>query len=341
MPAHRTRRRLLALTLSLLLSLLVGELVVRATSPVPLGERLPILEVQANEHRGWSMVPEDHYTYHHPVEMNALGLRGPELRPRTADTRRVLCLGDSLTYGQGVADDETIPAYLEAALAAARPDLDWQAINAGHRAYATHQELGLLEELGASIQPDVVLVLWYWNDIEEHDVEKMFEYYREVGPVTFDTRTRVEGWAWWRWQARQLLRRSALLMRVHDALQSPYMGTEPTAAELDAAMARQAQHYERFTALADELGFRLVVALIPDANALGAGEHFSKTLNARLREIAEAHDVPVVDLEEPVKALVDETGRLPLVPYDGHYDADANRAMAERVADLILESEAR
>jgi len=41
-------------------------------------------------------------TYGEPIEINALGLRGPPvLDPRPADTVRVLFLGDSITYGGG------------------------------------------------------------------------------------------------------------------------------------------------------------------------------------------------------------------------------------------------
>jgi lysophospholipase L1-like esterase len=342
--SQRAKRRVLALSISVVAGLLLGEVVVRMLFEAPIPERLPILEVQANEFRGWSMVPEDHYTYQHPVAMNSLGLRGPELGPKSAGTKRILCLGDSLTYGQGVADDETIPAGLEAELnelSAGDSSVRWETVNAGHRAYATHQELGLLRELGPTIQPDVVVVFWYWNDIKEHDIAKMFAQYSTVGPVTFDTRARVEGIAWWRWQARQLLRRSALLMRVHDAVQSPYMGTEPTAAEIDAAMLRQDEYYDRFVELGAERGFRVVVAMIPDANALGLTEHFTKTINSRLRAIAEAHGVPVIDMEDVVRQLSLETGRLPIVPYDGHYDAGACRAMGALVARTVLETEPR
>ena len=51
----------------------------------------------------------------HRVRTNALGLRGPEtsLAPRGP---RVLCVGDSFTFGDFVEDDETLPAQLGARL---------------------------------------------------------------------------------------------------------------------------------------------------------------------------------------------------------------------------------
>ena len=82
MTAGRLRRRLAALGISLVAAAVAGELLVRAWIGAPLRERLPILMMQSNPARGWMMVPgETHYTYHHPVHVNALGLRGPEVRP--------------------------------------------------------------------------------------------------------------------------------------------------------------------------------------------------------------------------------------------------------------------
>ena len=79
-PRGRWKKRVLALGLSTLLAFALAELAVRAMAGAPLVERLPILRVQANPHRGWEMIPsEDHYTYQHLVHVNALGLRGSEI----------------------------------------------------------------------------------------------------------------------------------------------------------------------------------------------------------------------------------------------------------------------
>jgi hypothetical protein len=157
----RRRKRILALALALGASLLVAEIAVRVLAGSPLAERLPVMMVRANPRRGWEMVPGEHYTYQHRVQVNSLGLRGPELAAKRPGERRILFLGDSLTYGQGVADDETVPAALERALAERAPQQRWSVVNAGCRAYGTSHELGLLAELGARIQPDVVLLGWY------------------------------------------------------------------------------------------------------------------------------------------------------------------------------------
>ncbi len=338
-PTRRQRIRRCGLVAgSLLVSGVLAELVVRAWFGAPLAERLPVLEIQANAKRGWMMVPSQaHYTYLHRVEVNALGLRGAEVGEKRATDMRVLCLGDSLTYGQGVADDETLPAHLETILnARTRPGVRWATINAGHRAYSTHQELALLEELGARIEPDVVVVFWYWNDIEEQDIEGTYARLQRSGPVAFDTGAPMEGWVWWRWQAKQLVRRSALAMVLHDAFRGPYMGNEPTDEALAGAMRRQAAYLQRFIALSVERRFLLVVAIIPDWNAVGVADHWTKDVGARFAALAVDSGVAVIDLEDAVAAAARELGRAPTVPFDGHYGPLANRRMAAAVAGHLL-----
>ena len=335
-PRGRLRRRLLALGVSGLLTFAVGEVLLRATQGTPLKERLPISRVEANAYRGWQMVPgELHYTYQHAVRVNALGLRGPELEPKAEGERRVLALGDSLVYGQGVADDQTVPVHLERLLRQRDPQgRHWTVVNAGHRAYDTRQELGLLEELGSTIQPDVVILFWYWNDTKERDIEQTFANLSASGPIAFDTGEAMEGWSKVRWQGRQVLRRSALVMGLHDLLRDRGAG-DPPADFVDQAMGRLEGYLTRFLALAERDGFEFLIAPIPDAGGL-AGPHPSLAIDARARAVAEGLGLAPCNLGPALEGLYAETGRLPILPYDGHYTGPANAALAGAVADCLL-----
>jgi len=337
-PPRRTwRRKLLALAIALLASLLVGEIVVRVAVGAPLSERLPILFMRANPTRGWEMVPGTHYTYHHPVQVNGLGLRGPELEAKAEGELRVLALGDSLIYGQGVGDEETLPHYLGESLRTL--DLEerpWTAVNAGHRSYDTRQELALLEELGPAIQPDVVVVFWYWNDLIERDIVKTYTNLKERGEVSFDTGDRVEGWSRVNWYAHELLRRSALLMLVHDLRRRGdplrLVGDQP----VEEGFERLAGYLDRLQRLGAEAGFVPLVAVIPDANAL-SGPHQSRDLDQRVLVLARERGLACVNLRTALEPLVEQGGSLPVIPYDGHYAPRANAAMARAVAEQVLQ----
>ena len=109
------------------------------------------------------------------ARINSRGLRDREIDPARAKGKlRVLCLGDSFTWGEGVGDDETYPKVLERELAGA------EAINAGVSAWGTAQELLWLEREGFGYSPDVVTLGFYLNDFADNASDSMFGYRRPV-----------------------------------------------------------------------------------------------------------------------------------------------------------------
>ena len=61
----------------------------------------------------------------HPKKVNSLGLRDREFsRTRPEGQIRILCLGNSTTYGAGVAMEDTYPKQLEDLLRQRYPDRD-------------------------------------------------------------------------------------------------------------------------------------------------------------------------------------------------------------------------
>jgi lysophospholipase L1-like esterase len=96
-----------------------------------------------------------------PVTINALGLRGPELvRPKPAGRRRIVCFGDSITFGFGVGDDETYSHGLGRILA----PRDVEVLNAGVTGFTSHQVLAWMRRVLPETEADVATVLVGWND---------------------------------------------------------------------------------------------------------------------------------------------------------------------------------
>jgi hypothetical protein len=326
----------LAASASTLFALLCAEAFCRYRFGAPLAERLPLLEIRANRARGYEMVPDrDHFTYFEPVHVNHLGLRGPDLPEKTPEEFRVLCLGDSTTFGQGVSEEETIPALLQADLADAgrTAGRTIRAVNGGLRGYATIHELALLRELGPAIRPDLVVLLWYVNDLERPDPVKSAQELERSGPVVLDTRSRMDGFDVWEWRGRQILRSSALLMKLHDIWMSK------PAAPLDddsirGGLAFFDQDLDAFLALGKELGFGFVVAPIPYRSALRGDSPFD-LLVQRIGEHARAHGIEVVDLLPALRAKFAKDPERAILPYDGHYTGAANRAMTRALAKAL------
>jgi len=100
------------------------------------------------------------------VRVNRNGLRGPEITPTPAPgVRRVLVLGDSVVFGQGLPDDETLTAVLARDLGATG-GARWEVLNGGVPGYDTVAEVRFLEAVGLALQPAIVVVGASLNDYD-------------------------------------------------------------------------------------------------------------------------------------------------------------------------------
>jgi lysophospholipase L1-like esterase len=96
-----------------------------------------------------------------------MGLRGAEPRAsQAAPVFRVLTVGDSVTFGQGVADDETLAAQLETRLARRHEGTLVEVLNLGVPGYDTCQEYWSYRDRAPQSRHDVVLLLYYENDTD-------------------------------------------------------------------------------------------------------------------------------------------------------------------------------
>jgi lysophospholipase L1-like esterase len=98
------------------------------------------------------------------VHVNARGLRDADRDDEIAKSKlRVLCLGDSVTFGALLGDGSTYPALLQDALRARAPELSPVVVNAGVPGFSSVQGLRLYDEL-AALSPDVVVWWFGMND---------------------------------------------------------------------------------------------------------------------------------------------------------------------------------
>jgi len=119
---------------------------------------------------GWQHVPEGNgrlITPEFDVEMriNKEGLRAGDFsRKKPEGVRRILVFGDSFVEGWGVESHEAVSEQLQKCMQDDHAD-SVEVINFGVAGYGTDQELLFYEKLGKSYEPDVVIVLFYGNDL--------------------------------------------------------------------------------------------------------------------------------------------------------------------------------
>jgi hypothetical protein len=306
--------------------------------------------VEPNATRGWSNKPSTTAVYgeaefHFDVNHNALGFRGPELAPsRSPGKLRVLVLGDSFTYGIGVADEETFSARLEAL------DPRFEVLNTGVNGYGTAQELLLLRDQGLALRPDVVVLVFFWNDVGNNYVRTFPRFGLEHGALVWPEPIVIEKKKAERPKRRGWLRHSYVYRFVSDRLKIvgyrlkllfdiPLETTDfVDGADRDAAWQLTGALVREIRDQAATIGAQTLVVVMPDqvqvekdVSVLGlAPEDYE--VQERMRAICEPLGIPFLDLIPPLRAEYERTHAPLYYAKDRHLKPPAHAVVARALA---------
>lgn len=98
----------------------------------------------------------------HP-EVNSQGVRGEESGPKLPGQKRILFVGDSITYGLFVPQTEIFTTLLEKRFQEHHQNV--QVINAGVNGYTPYNELKWIQTEARSFEPDLIVVVFCLNDL--------------------------------------------------------------------------------------------------------------------------------------------------------------------------------
>ncbi len=160
------------------LALLFGEVGARALVPPALPS--DVIALDADPDLIWTLGTDK--TRVGDFIPNSIGLRGPEVPLRNAGRRRILTLGDSSIYGDGVTYVDVFSNALAAAQTAAGRPMD--AIDGGVPGYSSEQALGLYDRIRKAVDPDIVIVGTLWSDSRDSlttDAEEIAGIRRRTG----------------------------------------------------------------------------------------------------------------------------------------------------------------
>ena len=284
--------------------------------------------VEGHPVRGLALVPGYDDGFH---RVNAAGFRGPELPEDLSRRFLIVALGESTTFGWGVAEGEDYPRRLQAIL----EEQGYEAVhvvNAGVPAFTSTQTLLYLREvLAGGLEPDLVLVSALWNDIWFSTVLGWQPHLLVHRPPPL----------WRRWLLESSgLYRCVLLSRVAESGLVDVFNEE--------AFERYLANFEEIFELARRHDLPLVlvdppfdsshmpaqglnrfhVTLTRDFFVATAGKHL-----AALAELAERYDVASAHHRLSIEDL--DQGDLFLDPL--HPNAEGNDLMARDVATFLIE----
>jgi lysophospholipase L1-like esterase len=99
------------------------------------------------------------------VALNSEGFRDAELPDeKPASVFRIVCLGDSWTFGTSVGQADTYPQRLATLLGREFPEADFEVCNRGVMGYSSFQGLQLFRKNAAAWKTDVVVIGYAMND---------------------------------------------------------------------------------------------------------------------------------------------------------------------------------
>lgn len=273
-----------------------------------------------------------------PVAFNSLGLRDDERSPQPAPgVLRILALGDSVTFGMGVAQEKTYPRQLESLLGRELGS-PVEVLNMGMPGYNTAHQLAQLRELGLALQPKVVVLGFLYNDVQPSSAQQSATRSRGEESMLRKARSAVNAGTLWlkknslffAW----LTPRLGMVLRPLGfkgfgqvgEVKDKYVDSNPQWRGVQQALLEM----QRLTA---ERGIELVVMIIPAMAKFNHASYPVKEYHQAVAAFCRASGIRHLDLLPAFWGL--DGTRFWIHATDGHPNAEGQRIIAEALAGYL------
>jgi lysophospholipase L1-like esterase len=114
-----------------------------------------------NPEISYELIPDlrDEKAYKAIVSTDSWGFRLNSRSPKPSNRKLIALLGDSITFGHGVHNNQTLPAQLTAR------NINAHYLNTAVPGYQLGQQTALYREKIQPLNPDGVMLVFYWNDL--------------------------------------------------------------------------------------------------------------------------------------------------------------------------------
>ena len=259
---------------------------------------------------------------------NSQGRRGPEVpREKAPGTRRVVIIGDSNTFGQGVREQDTYVRRLETLLR--KEPTNVEVINGGVSGYASGDCAAYLEERLLSHDPDVVVYGFYLNDVLGSSSLLELPEFREAARDYMQMLQPEEATGWRSLHWARAYRDMRVRRGFKELVRILYVS----------AFAEGAPHWEQCSDTILEMkrktearGGRFLLAVLPLLHDIGPSYPFL-SCHSRIADWCSEHGVDSVDLLEHLNGY--RQADLQVHVSDNHYNEVAHRETAQALADKL------
>lgn len=340
------KKRVLAMLFGLMLALVIGEVAV-LLSGVNNNYRAPATSRLVPRRGGpYDMAPYGYVPYSTMVttyptnprgyfdannsiahHFNSEGWRDEEhTEEKPLNTFRILGLGDSYLFGQGVKREDLYFTRLGELLSEHSGTEKIETINAGQSAYNTAMELNLLKGRGLAYHPDLVILNFVPNDVEPDIFTKKskIEFHTDF-TISYTT----DDW---------LSKHSELWMLIHRTIAYHTIAQE----YLKQSIESYQNESEKWQACRKSLlGIRdvckendipILVVILPFFINLN-GDYPFQLIHDQVTSTCEEENIPVLDLRETFRPF--RGPELWVHPTDQHPNEKAHELAAEAIAQKI------
>jgi lysophospholipase L1-like esterase len=294
--------------------------------------------------------------YDHEITTNAFGLREGPINLQNAGEARFLAVGDSFTEGLGVEQADAWPARLEALIkSTGRRGNSIRVINAGIGAYSLKQIRMMAEELIPRLDPTLVMVgMFVEGFVRLEDPYVLLNGVTvrssELGkliPVSggFLHSPFHERWAVAvdLWLDQHVYTGGHFTKALHKLIKrggnTRPSGMAPVPiSEATHHLSKTFEELALLKLLSEAHNVPVIVLLINRQNTDGAFAANAEAYNAAIKEYCREKGIPIVD---PLPELMKASEGRPVFRFkrDSHWTARAHRIAAERMLDLLIDTE--
>jgi lysophospholipase L1-like esterase len=344
-PVRRTRVALIAG--GVLIGALLVELALRTVYTIPeVADPLYSCH-QSDSVLGWRGRRDLRMRFRRPdfdvlVEHGRDGWRRPDPPPPANPVRRILVLGDSFTWGWGVDQGDVFSDHLQRRLPAGVA-----VYNRGVNGYGTGQEYLLLQQELAARSYDVVVLLFFGNDVADNVNPKRGRrpLFALEGPALVPPNrppqplmSPLQRFFKDHSRAYQLADVAVDAMRrwLRDEDHAPPVDPSDVAFSQLPGRAVTMRLLAEMRRLATAHGAQFVLVYVPDAGEVEpgrAGDPSRRAVHAMIHAVAARDAIPLIDLTDAFAAQA-RRGRVLIFPHDDHW-TPAGHALA---AQTLLES---
>ncbi len=327
------RNNITLLFSSIILSVLFLEIALRIILPIPIKWTFPQESYDFDPLIGhWLKPGQQAYTHDKTVTTNSIGIRDAEYSPTpAAGIYRILALGDSQTFGNGLNLKDTWPKQFEHELNQSDTDKHFEVLNSGLPSSDTWQHELIFNRMITNYAPDAAVLAFYTND-----VVKRFKPNPSLNKAKSASYRKLI----------YILKRSALLLSLRqvyfyfrkpiksDLVEQAILRGEDDE-EIKERWLQVERSLDKIKQVADNRNMIFFIASLPRRDQVD-GRLPWNAYNNHLKTITEKLGISMLSMLEPLQKGYEAHNTKLFIPWDGHNSKIANHIIAQEITKEML-----